>query len=93
MLSRPTSKKDEPAKKQKRIEDELPISDTLRVGMQRIAGIMIIFGLYIATSRAAHPGRRFPGRSHSRIGPARGVFVGQRKHVRENDFQSARQTG
>lgn len=61
LLFRPAGQKDETAKKQRRIEDELPISDTLRVGMQAIAGIMILFGLYIATHGQLTPGGGFQG--------------------------------
>ena len=61
LLFRPMGQKDETAKKQKRIEDELPVSDTLRVGMQAIAGIMVLFGLYIATHGQLTPGGGFQG--------------------------------
>jgi multicomponent Na+:H+ antiporter subunit B len=48
-------------KRQAQIEDALPISDTLRVGMQAMAGIMIVFGVYIAAHGQLTPGGGFQG--------------------------------
>lgn len=48
-------------KEQARLEDALPVSDALRVGMHAMAGIMIVFGIYIATHGQLTPGGGFQG--------------------------------
>lgn len=47
--------------KQTKIEDALPVSDTLRVMMQAMVGIMVVFGVYIATQGQLTPGGGFQG--------------------------------
>ncbi len=60
LLFRPAGrKKDE--KESAQLEDALPVSDTLRVGMQAMAGTMIVFGLYIALHGQLTPGGGFQG--------------------------------
>jgi multicomponent Na+:H+ antiporter subunit B len=63
LLFRPSkeksSHKDE--KQQAQIEDALPVSDALRVGMHAMAGTMIVFGLYIAAHGQLTPGGGFQG--------------------------------
>ncbi|MGH9513398.1 MAG: MnhB domain-containing protein [Terriglobales bacterium] len=59
--SRSGRNKPEAAERSTKMEDALPVSDTLRVGMQGIAGIMIVFGVYIATHGALTPGGGFQG--------------------------------
>jgi multicomponent Na+:H+ antiporter subunit B len=49
------------AKRKAQIEDALPISDALRVGMHAMAGTMIPFGLYVATHGQLTPGGGFQG--------------------------------
>jgi multicomponent Na+:H+ antiporter subunit B len=49
------------AKRKTQIEDALPISDALRVGMHAMAGTMIVFGLYIAAHGQLTPGGGFQG--------------------------------
>jgi multicomponent Na+:H+ antiporter subunit B len=63
LIFRPSSQKqDDRDKKRKiRIDDALPISDTLRVTMQAMAGIMIVFGVYIAAHGQLTPGGGFQG--------------------------------
>ncbi len=48
-------------KRQAKVEDELPISDTLRVAMQAMVGTMIVFGVYIAAHGQLTPGGGFQG--------------------------------
>lgn len=52
---------EEKKKRQMQIDDELPISDALRVSMQGMAGIMIVFGVYIAAHGQLTPGGGFQG--------------------------------
>lgn len=63
LIFRPSQqqKEDESKKRDAQVEDALPISDMLRVGMQAMAGIMIVFGVYIATHGALTPGGGFQG--------------------------------
>ena len=42
-------------------EDEFPVSDTLRVSMQAMVGIMVVFGVYIAAHGQLTPGGGFQG--------------------------------
>jgi len=60
LLFRPSGD-DHKGKKQAQVEDALPVSDTLRVGMQAMAGTMVIFGLYIAAHGQLTPGGGFQG--------------------------------
>lgn len=60
LLFRP-SRDDEPGKKRVQLEDALPVSDTLRVGMQAMAGTMVVFGLYILVHGQLTPGGGFQG--------------------------------
>src|SRR5579884_3444901 len=48
LLFRP-SPDEKKGKKQAKVEDELPISDAVRAGMRPMVGLMIVFGVYIAT--------------------------------------------
>jgi multicomponent Na+:H+ antiporter subunit B len=43
------------------LEDALPVTDALRVSMQLMAGLMIVFGIYIATHGQLTPGGGFQG--------------------------------
>lgn len=49
------------ANDQRMAEDEFPVSDTLRVSMQAMVGIMVIFGVYIAAHGQLTPGGGFQG--------------------------------
>ncbi len=60
LLYRPTEE-NQKNKRRVQIEDALPVSDALRVSMQAIAGIMIVFGVYIATHGQLTPGGGFQG--------------------------------
>lgn len=60
LLFRPSGH-DHKGKEQAQVEDALPVSDTLRVGMQAMAGTMVIFGLYIAAHGQLTPGGGFQG--------------------------------
>ncbi len=60
LLFRPSPRKK--AKKDKApVEDALPVSDALRVSMQAMAGLMIVFGVYIAAHGQLTPGGGFQG--------------------------------
>jgi len=48
-------------KEQEQLEEELPVSDTLRVSMQLMVVIMIVFGVYIAAHGQLTPGGGFQG--------------------------------
>jgi len=52
---------DDAQNRQVKIDDALPISDALRVTMQAFVGIMIVFGVYIATHGQLTPGGGFQG--------------------------------
>jgi len=60
LLFRPSGD-DEAGKKRVQLEDALPVSDTLRVGMQAMAGTMVVFGVYIAVHGQLTPGGGFQG--------------------------------
>jgi multicomponent Na+:H+ antiporter subunit B len=60
LLFRPAGQ-DKDDKKQARLEDALPVTDSLRVGMQAMAGTMLVFGVYIATHGHLTPGGGFQG--------------------------------
>ncbi len=60
LLFRPAGK-NQKDKHKVQIEDALPVSDALRVSMQAIAGIMIVFGVYVATHGQLTPGGGFQG--------------------------------
>src|SRR5690242_20738061 len=61
LLFRPAEEEDEKGKHETKSEDTLPISDTLRVSMQAMVGIMIVFGVYIASHGQLTPGGGFQG--------------------------------
>ena len=68
LIFRPSAAKDEAKGKKKKgekrppqVEDKLPISDTIRVGMMAMAGLMIVFGVYIAVHGQLTPGGGFQG--------------------------------
>lgn len=63
LVFRPSGNESDQAeqKEQARLEDALPISDALRVGMHAMAGLMIVFGFYIATQGQLTPGGGFQG--------------------------------
>src|SRR5690348_13775325 len=61
LLFRPTGGDDKEDKQKTRVEDTLPISDTLRVSMQAMVGTMIVFGVYIASHGQLTPGGGFQG--------------------------------
>ncbi len=61
LLFRPTGEEDNDGKDKTKFEDALPISDTLRVSMQAMVGVMIVFGVYIATHGQLTPGGGFQG--------------------------------
>jgi multicomponent Na+:H+ antiporter subunit B len=54
-------RKEKAARREMQVEDALPISDALRVGMHAMAGTMIVFGLYVATHGQLTPGGGFQG--------------------------------
>jgi len=60
LLFRPGGREDK-SKKRVQLEDALPVSDTLRVGMQAMAATMIVFGVYIAVHGQLTPGGGFQG--------------------------------
>lgn len=60
LLFRPAGQ-DKSDKKRAQLEDALPVSDTLRVGMQAMAGTMLVFGVYVATHGQLTPGGGFQG--------------------------------
>lgn len=61
LLFRPAGDEDKKGKRETKSEDTLPISDTLRVSMQAMVGIMIVFGVYMATHGQLTPGGGFQG--------------------------------
>ena len=63
LLFRPTHAQENDAgqKRLPQVEDELPVSDTLRVSTEAMVGIMIVFGVYIATQGQLTPGGGFQG--------------------------------
>lgn len=61
LLFRPQKGEGEEDKKQEQLEEKLPVSDTLRVGMEMMVGVMIVFGLYIAVHGQLTPGGGFQG--------------------------------
>ena len=61
LLFRPTPDEDNDRKHQAKVEDALPISDTLRVSMQAMVGTMVVFGVYMATHGQLTPGGGFQG--------------------------------
>lgn len=61
LLFRPQKGEGEEDKKQEQLEEKLPVSDTLRVGMEMMVGVMIVFGFYIAVHGQLTPGGGFQG--------------------------------
>lgn len=61
LLFRPVGQKKGNKKDKAPLEDALPVSDTLRVSMHGMAGLMIVFGVYIATHGQLTPGGGFQG--------------------------------
>lgn len=64
LLFRPSDQKETKqatSKRQTKVEDALPISDALRVGMHAMAGTMVVFGFYIAAHGQLTPGGGFQG--------------------------------
>jgi multicomponent Na+:H+ antiporter subunit B len=61
LLFRPAGEKGKNGKREAKSDDALPISDTLRVSMQAMVGIMIVFGVYMATHGQLTPGGGFQG--------------------------------
>lgn len=61
LLFRPAGDEDKKGKRETKSDDALPISDTLRVSMQAMVGIMIVFGVYMATHGQLTPGGGFQG--------------------------------
>jgi len=61
LLFRPSGQGDNHDNERSQLEDALPVSDTLRVGMQAMAGTMVVFGVYIATHGQLTPGGGFQG--------------------------------
>lgn len=63
LLFRPANKEDQEqhSKTNGAGEERLPVSDALRVTTQVIMGVMIVFGLYIATHGQLTPGGGFQG--------------------------------
>lgn len=60
LLFRPSGN-DEETKTRAQAEDELPVSDALRVIMAGMVGIMIVFGVYMVTHGQLTPGGGFQG--------------------------------
>ena len=61
LLFRPAGEQGKKGKRETKSDDALPISDTLRVSMQAMVGIMIVFGVYMATHGQLTPGGGFQG--------------------------------
>jgi multicomponent Na+:H+ antiporter subunit B len=61
LLFRPAGDGDKKGKRETKSDDALPISDTLRVSMQAMVGIMIVFGVYMASHGQLTPGGGFQG--------------------------------
>jgi multicomponent Na+:H+ antiporter subunit B len=55
------NQKNKSEKRQPWVEDQLPVSDSLRVGMMAMSGLMIVFGVYIAVHGQLTPGGGFQG--------------------------------
>ncbi|HWC17605.1 MAG TPA: MnhB domain-containing protein [Terriglobales bacterium] len=60
LLFRPTGD-DKKGKSTAKVEDALPVSDTLRVSMQAMVATMVVFGVYMATHGQLTPGGGFQG--------------------------------
>ncbi len=56
-----TNEQDETAKQQCFLEDSIPTSDAVRVTMQAMVAIMVVFGIYVATHGHLTPGGGFQG--------------------------------
>ncbi|HLZ40727.1 MAG TPA: MnhB domain-containing protein [Candidatus Sulfotelmatobacter sp.] len=61
LLFRPDDKKGHKRNSNAQEQDELPVSDALRISTQAIMGLMIVFGFYIATHGQLTPGSGFQG--------------------------------
>ncbi len=60
LLFRPSGDQEE-TKNEAQAEDELPVSDALRVSMTGMVGIMVVFGIYMVTHGQLTPGGGFQG--------------------------------
>lgn len=60
LLFRPSGDSEE-TKAEAQAEDELPVSDALRVSMAGMVGIMVVFGIYMVTHGQLTPGGGFQG--------------------------------
>ena len=64
LLFRPAGKdhgKNKDKSQKEKVEHALPVSDALRVGMQAMAGTMIVFGVYVTAHGQLTPGGGFQG--------------------------------
>jgi multicomponent Na+:H+ antiporter subunit B len=61
LLFRPPSGKKQKRRNKAPVEEGLPVTDALRVTMQAMAGLMIVFGVYIASHGQLTPGGGFQG--------------------------------
>ena len=61
LLFRPAEGQNQKHTRQIQIEEAFPVSDALRVTTQAMVGIMIVFGVYIATHGHLTPGGGFQG--------------------------------
>ncbi len=55
------TKKGQDKSQKEKVEHALPVSDALRVGMQAMAGTMIVFGVYVTAHGQLTPGGGFQG--------------------------------
>jgi multicomponent Na+:H+ antiporter subunit B len=62
LLFRPSSGgEDHDKRQQSEAEDALPVSDALRISAQALVGVMVVFGVYIASHGQLTPGGGFQG--------------------------------
>jgi multicomponent Na+:H+ antiporter subunit B len=61
LLFRPSEEQDKSGSREELREEHLPVSDALRVTTLAIMGLMIVFGIYLATHGQLTPGGGFQG--------------------------------
>ncbi|MEO8725608.1 MAG: hydrogen gas-evolving membrane-bound hydrogenase subunit E, partial [Acidobacteriaceae bacterium] len=57
----PSTEEDEKKRKESYLEDQIPVSDTVRVTMQAMVAVMVVLGIYVATHGQLTPGGGFQG--------------------------------